>query len=406
MIVNTRTMRWWLAISVLCACTKPNPRSCLDGLCTDPAFPFCDVDGTVAGEENSCIAPDCTPGEFVACRGKEKLTCNFAGNDLDSTECPETCDDVVGGCRTTETREPYIVFSSNRDGNNEIYRMSSDGTLPTNLTINAASDTTPSWDPLGDHIAFLSDRNGPVELFVMDVNGTDPRNVSAGQAAEPAWSPDSTRLAFVSARTGSPELYSVRVDGTELARLTTLGSVSAPDWSPDASRLIFASGIQLFLVGANGGTATPISAGNDSGARWRPDGTKIAYSHRVTFDNRDVFVSNPDGSGAVNLSNTMAGTEADGPRWSPDGLFLTGTGGADPDTEIYVLDVVGSRLDNVSGSPARDSGPCWAPDGTQIAFSSERSGNNDIYVVSRTGGAATNLTMSNGSDLGCSWRPR
>lgn len=81
-------------------CTKPNPRSCADGLCTDPAFPFCDTDGALQGEPEACIAVSCTPSDFVACRNDRAVTCNQAGNDYDVTECPRGCDVVAAGCKS------------------------------------------------------------------------------------------------------------------------------------------------------------------------------------------------------------------------------------------------------------------------------------------------------------------
>lgn len=38
-----------------------------------------------------------------------------------------------------------LVFHSDRDGNNEIYRMSSDGSNPVRLTNDPSSDITPDW---------------------------------------------------------------------------------------------------------------------------------------------------------------------------------------------------------------------------------------------------------------------
>ncbi|HEV7555027.1 MAG TPA: hypothetical protein VGO00_06230, partial [Kofleriaceae bacterium] len=56
------------AFVLIGACTKPNPKNCGDGSCTDPAFPFCDVDGSVGGEPNTCIAVTCSADQFAACR--------------------------------------------------------------------------------------------------------------------------------------------------------------------------------------------------------------------------------------------------------------------------------------------------------------------------------------------------
>ena len=61
-----------------------------------------------------------------------------------------------------------ISFSSDRDGNREIYVMDAAGTNQTNLTNSAAQDYEPAWSPDGSKIAFRSDRDGNGEIYVMD----------------------------------------------------------------------------------------------------------------------------------------------------------------------------------------------------------------------------------------------
>jgi len=80
------------------ACTKPNPKNCGDGSCTDPAFPFCDVDGSVGGEPNSCIAVTCMADQFVACRDDLAITCNA------QIKCDKGCDPTVG-CRVCDPNQ-------------------------------------------------------------------------------------------------------------------------------------------------------------------------------------------------------------------------------------------------------------------------------------------------------------
>jgi hypothetical protein len=105
-------LRWcgWSLLAVATfaatgACTKQNPRSCADGACNDIAFPFCDVDGTLQGEPNTCIAVSCIPGELEACRGDEAITCNAAGNNFDVTQCERGCDEAGGGCKGCENND-------------------------------------------------------------------------------------------------------------------------------------------------------------------------------------------------------------------------------------------------------------------------------------------------------------
>jgi hypothetical protein len=86
----------WVASSF--ACVAPNPRSCLDGTCTDPAYRFCDVDGTIAGQPDACIAVSCTPSEFAACRGDEALMCSASGDNYDVVACDYGCSEANLGC--------------------------------------------------------------------------------------------------------------------------------------------------------------------------------------------------------------------------------------------------------------------------------------------------------------------
>lgn len=81
----------------LIGCTRPNPAAtCDDGTCSDPAFAFCDSDGSVGGTAGACIAVECEPSTFAMCRGAEALTCNANGNSYDVFECPNGCG--AGGC--------------------------------------------------------------------------------------------------------------------------------------------------------------------------------------------------------------------------------------------------------------------------------------------------------------------
>src|SRR5216117_1720966 len=71
---------------------------------------------------------------------------------------------------TAITAAGQIAFTSNRDGQNEIYVMNADGSGATRLTNNPAADGGPIWSPDGTKIAFISDRDGNVEIYVMNAD--------------------------------------------------------------------------------------------------------------------------------------------------------------------------------------------------------------------------------------------
>lgn len=83
-------------IETAAACTTRNKAFCGDGVCIDPSLPYCDVDGSIAGSPNTCIAVECTPGEIAGCRGDVAITCNPTGTNFDDTLCPLGCEPDVG----------------------------------------------------------------------------------------------------------------------------------------------------------------------------------------------------------------------------------------------------------------------------------------------------------------------
>jgi TolB protein len=98
-----------------------------------------------------------------------------------------------------------IAFSSNQDGNPEIYLMNPDGSNMLRLTNTPASDTEPDWSPDGKQIVFSSDRDGDIEIYVLDVEAAlqsaDDANVRRltnrpGRDVGPVWKPATTESAL------------------------------------------------------------------------------------------------------------------------------------------------------------------------------------------------------------------
>jgi TolB protein len=69
--------------------------------------------------------------------------------------------------------------------------MNADGSGLTRLTDNSDSDLFPAWSPDGRHIAFTTDRDGNDEVYIMNADGsgqTNPTN-DPDSAAFPVWLP-------------------------------------------------------------------------------------------------------------------------------------------------------------------------------------------------------------------------
>jgi dipeptidyl aminopeptidase/acylaminoacyl peptidase len=93
-----------------------------------------------------------------------------------------------------------LAFSSDRDGNRQIYVAGADGADPLRLTSDAAVDHQPSFSPDGSRIAFTIQRAGGVaHIYVMDARGSTPVLLTSSDTSadhNPSFSPDGTKIAL------------------------------------------------------------------------------------------------------------------------------------------------------------------------------------------------------------------
>ncbi len=166
-----------------------------------------------------------------------------------------------------------IAFTSDRDGDAEVFVMNADGTHQAQLTENDEWDGAAAWSPDGSRIAFKSDRDGNDEVYVMNADGAGQTRltVNPGTDSAPAWSPDGTRIAFESDRDENVDLYVMNADGSGQARLTTdaayrrdarVVGVTAVEPSPPAVSGVTVPSGPVAVRGPVSATATITDAGN------------------------------------------------------------------------------------------------------------------------------------------------
>jgi RHS repeat-associated protein len=170
---------------------------------------------------------------------------------------------------------------------------------------------------------------------------------------------------------------------------------------------------QIYSMNPDGSGALRLTndAANDEYPRWSPNGSRIVFQSdrdNVFSGMADIYVMNTDGSGQSRL--TSDANDDGAPAWSPDGskiVFQSARNGVN--YQIYVMNADGSGQVNVSNSAANDTQPSWSPDGTKIAFASDRdhSGSASVYVMSSAGANQTRLTFAEApyTDDQPSWSP-
>jgi Tol biopolymer transport system component len=148
-----------------------------------------------------------------------------------------------------------VVFTSNRDGNFELYVIKSNGQGLKQLTFtkNSVRSFEPQWSPDGRTILFS--RSGTsastvpqAHLYLLKLESgavvqltRSPSERGAGDET-PAWSPNGTRIAFTSDRMGSNDIYVMRSDGSSMQRVTMgRSNDNHPTWASDGRTLAFVS---------------------------------------------------------------------------------------------------------------------------------------------------------------------
>jgi Tol biopolymer transport system component len=127
-----------------------------------------------------------------------------------------------------------ILFTSNRSGNWEIYKLfvlSGEVIKLTNLS--DPVEMWPSWSPDGSMIAFEARGiAGQRDIFTMYSDGTQIKNITNSSTYDgaPVWSPNGEEIAFASSRDGGLDIYIIENNGQQIRRLTTIWAWG-PSWS-------------------------------------------------------------------------------------------------------------------------------------------------------------------------------
>jgi RNA polymerase sigma factor (sigma-70 family) len=87
---------------------------------------------------------------------------------------------------------------------------------------------------------------------------------------------------------------------------------------------------------------------------------------------------------------------------TPQVLFASGRSG---NSQIYLMNLDGTGVRNLSNNPASECYPAWSPDGGRIAFTSNRDGASDVYVMDADGGDAKRVTKGSECGTHLYWSP-
>jgi|GEM_PF-1815815 len=298
------------------------------------------------------------------------------------TQEPPTQNTFSGTCQENENKIAFSYDPMDLSGvHYGIYIMDADGSNRKRLSSeDMRNDRMPAWSPERCRIAYTTvTENGDDDIHVMNADGSNVQQLTTDPARDifPEWSPDGKHIAFISYRDGFRNLFVMNADGSDQRQLTFNQNEFTQwlDWSPDGMYITYTfnpegedDGESLYVIQPDGNDehqiTPPAGRDHDGEPAWSPDGKTLYFlSNRGAYV--DIWKINRDGSGLQQISNvTASGISIEHSlRISPDGKQLLfygiGADGVQWMTDLFVINVDGSGITNLTKSPGKEEWADW-----------------------------------------------
>ncbi|HYW96063.1 MAG TPA: DUF5050 domain-containing protein, partial [Bacteroidales bacterium] len=151
----------------------------------------------------------------------------------------------------------FLIYTAERNGNYDIYRIPAKGGQETRLTEAEGLDDGSEYSPDGTYIYFNSARTGTMQIWRMKPDGSAQEQITFDEYNDwfPHVSPDGTRIIFISFGTNVDAqdhpfykhvyIRMMPVDGGQAEVIAYLyggqGTMNVPNWSPDGKHIAFVS---------------------------------------------------------------------------------------------------------------------------------------------------------------------
>jgi Tol biopolymer transport system component len=231
----------------------------------------------------------------------------------------------------------WVLFSSNRSGNLELWKASITTGAIRRLTDDPAQDWDPAFTPDGRGILWSSSRSGHFEVWAGNADGTAARRITDDgvDAENPTMTPDGAWILYNSSNPAQSGIWKIRADGTGAVRLVP-GLWSTPDLSPDGQWVAFRTRAvprRLRIARVSDGRmesmAIPCNSGfnNNARPRWLAGGREVLFNDTDKDGNGGVYaVAFVPGTDTTRTRRLLSGVDSGQPidtyAISPDGAHI------------------------------------------------------------------------------------
>ena len=199
----------------------------------------------------------------------------------------------------------------------------------------------------------------PTDTLTIDANPVVTPTPSPSEEATVTPTPAATaigggmgQLAFASIQNEQPQIYLINIDGTGMTKLTDMpDGACQPSWSPDGMRLAI---------------------------------TSPCLRSRDRYQGSSIWILSIDTLELIQLPTIPGGGDFD-PAWDPSGEKIAFTSIRDGYSQLYVINVDGSDLENLTARFTPHSQPVWDPRGTNLILTGERDFQTEILIMDSGG---------------------